>query len=1048
LGDLRDHLNDQLSESYVIDRELGGGGMSRVFLAEERALGRRVVLKVLPAELAAGVSAERFAREVRLAANLQHPCIVPVLSAGSAGDVSYYTMPFVEGESLRVQMNRGAVSLGESVKILRDMASAMAYAHGRGIVHRDIKPENVLLSGGYALVADFGIAKAVEGARTLADATPGATITQLGTAIGTPAYMAPEQAAGDPSTDHRADVYAWGMVAYELLGGVHPFASRTSAHALLAAQMSERPASLVDVRSNVPSPLASLVSRCLEKDPALRPRSAEELVRDLDGAATPTESRLDTRSLLIRAIGVYVAAFVVAVIVAKAAIIGIGLPSWVLTGIIIVMLLGLPVIVFTGYVKYAAQRGPTVTPGGTATNVTRSAFAERANQQVTWRRAALGGMWAVGAFIALVAGYMLLRAFGIGPAGSLLAAGLINDRDQILVAQFSTTTGDSLLSRAVVEAIRTDLGQSNVVTLMPASAVRQTLALMEKPPTTFIDSGVARVIAARAGVKAVLGGDIAQLGPSYVLTARLLAPSTGDVLAAFRETAVDARGVLPAVERLSRALRAKLGESLKRIQRDPPLSQVTTPSLEALRLYAQGAHVGDDLGDVDRGQMLVKQALAHDSMFAMAWRKLGVWANNRTDANAGVYAKRAAELADRLPTSEKYSTLASYHMALGDGYDVNAAIAALREGLSLDSTNATLHTNLASRYAILDNLDSAIANARIAAKQGEGYAAYYLEEYFIQTGHRAEADSMVVESRRVAPGWPYRILSDIGAPRARQQYDSAESVGRAAKTFIALAPLASIQLERGELRAAKATLRAMVDSASARGNAGAALHASSMVAWASVILGKPDPATAAAAAADLDAAEKAFPIEQQPLPKRPYYVLAAAYVAAGRINRAKTLIQEGDRRYSRGLANYYRDVGAVAKGMTALAEGRASDAVVALSVGSQCGGMDARPRMCLLPFLGMAYDRAGQTDSARAVLRRYVDRPSEAVNELSYGLTMGPSLQRLGELDEAKGDLASAIKTYERLIDLWKNADADLAPRVEDIRRRVERLKAVEGRKR
>src|SRR4029079_2793905 len=158
--------------------------------------------------------------------------------------------------------------------------------------------------------------------------------------------------------------------------------------------------------------------------------------------------------------------------------------------------------------------------------------------------------------------------------------------------------------------------------------------------------------------------------------------------------------------------------------------------------------------------------------------------------------------------------------------------------------------------------------------------------------------------------------------------------------------------------------------------------------------------------------------------------------------------QEGDRQYSRGLANYYRDVGAVAKGMTALAEGRASDAGVALSVAAQWGGMDAGPRMCLLPFLGMAYDRAGQTDSARAVLRRYVDRPSEAVNELSYGLTMGQSLQRLGELDEAKGDLASAIKTYERLIDLWKNADADLAPRVEDIRRRVERLKTVEGRKR
>jgi tetratricopeptide (TPR) repeat protein len=307
---------------------------------------------------------------------------------------------------------------------------------------------------------------------------------------------------------------------------------------------------------------------------------------------------------------------------------------------------------------------------------------------------------------------------------------------------------------------------------------------------------------------------------------------------------------------------------------------------------------------------------------------------------------------------------------------------------------------------------------------------------------------MVVESRRLAPGWPYRILSDIGAPRARQQYDSAESVARAAKRFIALAPLASIQLERGELRAARATLRAIVDSTSARGDGGGALHASSMAAWAAVILGKPDPATAAAAAAELDAAEKAFPVAQQPLPKRPYYVLAAAYAAAGRIDRAKTLIQEGDRQYSRGLANYYRDFGAVAKGTTALAEGRASVAVAALSIGASCGGMDARPKICLLPFLGIAYDRAGQTDSARAVLRRYVDRPSEAINELSYGLTMGPSLQRLGELDEAAGDAASAVRSYERLLELWKNADAEFAPRIDDVRRRVARLKAAEARKR
>src|SRR5688500_18439944 len=227
---LRVELEAALSGAYTFERELGGGGMSRVFLAEETALGRRVVVKVLAPELAQELSAERFAREIRLSARLQHPGIVPVLSAGMAGGVPYYTMPYIEGESLRARLGRLApgdgVPLAEAVGVLRDVGRALAYAHARGVVHRDIKPENVLLSDDAVVVVDFGIAKAVDAARTLltdtSGAINGATFTRLGTALGTPAYMAPEQAAGDPDVDARADVYAWGVLAYELLTGQHP----------------------------------------------------------------------------------------------------------------------------------------------------------------------------------------------------------------------------------------------------------------------------------------------------------------------------------------------------------------------------------------------------------------------------------------------------------------------------------------------------------------------------------------------------------------------------------------------------------------------------------------------------------------------------------------------------------------------------------------------------------------------------------------------------------------------------------------------------------
>ena len=293
---LRDQLQQTLGSAYTIERELGGGGMSRVFVARDETLARDVVFKVLPQELAQGLSAERFTREIRLAAALQEPHIVPVLSAGQTLDgLPYYTMPFVKGDSLRARMASGRVPLTEGVGILRDVARALAYAHENGVVHRDIKPENVLLSSGTAVVTDFGIAKALSASRTEA---PGGTLTQIGTSIGTPAYMAPEQALGDEATDHRADLYAWGVMAYELLSGAHPFSEKKSAQALLAAHLSEVPRALTASRDGVPMALATLVECCLEKDPANRPQAARELVRALDALNTPGGGMLAPGSVM------------------------------------------------------------------------------------------------------------------------------------------------------------------------------------------------------------------------------------------------------------------------------------------------------------------------------------------------------------------------------------------------------------------------------------------------------------------------------------------------------------------------------------------------------------------------------------------------------------------------------------------------------------------------------------------------------------------------------------------------------------------------------
>ena len=278
---LLNDLKAALGEAYLIERELTGGGMSRVFVAREQALGREVVIKVLPPELAAGVNRERFRREVQLAARLSHPYIVPLLHAGEAGELLWFTMPFISGESLRHRLEQqGPLPVRDTIVMLHDVVEALAYAHARGVVHRDIKPANILSDGQHAVVTDFGVAKALFAALP----TGIAGHTTSGMAIGTPAYMAPEQLAADPAADHRVDIYAVGLLAYELLIGASPF-SAPSPTATMTAQLTRTPESLHALRAEVPEALSVLIAHCLAKNPSERPADAQTVLRELDRIA-------------------------------------------------------------------------------------------------------------------------------------------------------------------------------------------------------------------------------------------------------------------------------------------------------------------------------------------------------------------------------------------------------------------------------------------------------------------------------------------------------------------------------------------------------------------------------------------------------------------------------------------------------------------------------------------------------------------------------------------------------------------------------------------
>ncbi len=281
-------IQTALARRYDVERVLGHGGMATVYLAEDLKHHRKVAVKVLRPDLAATLGPDRFLREIEIAAQLHHPHILPLYDSGEADGILYYVMPFEEGQSLRDRLTKqGELPMAEAVHVLRNVADALAHAHQHGVVHRDIKPENILLSGEHALVTDFGVAKAVS------EATGRHQLTTAGVALGTPAYMAPEQASGDPSIDRRADIYAVGVVAYELLTGRQPFTG-TNAQQILARHLTEQPDPVSDHRQSVPPALETVVMRCLEKDPANRWQSAEELRAQLDSLTTPTSGVIPT----------------------------------------------------------------------------------------------------------------------------------------------------------------------------------------------------------------------------------------------------------------------------------------------------------------------------------------------------------------------------------------------------------------------------------------------------------------------------------------------------------------------------------------------------------------------------------------------------------------------------------------------------------------------------------------------------------------------------------------------------------------------------------
>lgn len=1039
MTDLLGELAEALGQTYRLERELGGGGMSRVFLAEEVALGRKVVVKVLPPEMAASVNQDRFRREMQVVARLQHPHIVPLLNAGLAGELLWYSMPFVEGESLRSRLQRsGELPVTDAVRLLREVAEALSHAHEHGVVHRDIKPDNVLLSDGHAVVTDFGVAKAVT------ESGGAGTLTSIGLALGTPAYMAPEQAAADPHTDERADIYALGVMAYEMLTGEAPFTG-PSPQSILAAHITQAPIAVSSRRPAIPAGLNSIILRCLEKRPADRFQKARDLLPQLDAYQTPSGGMTPTtaaavspatdavlhRTNPLRVAAAFAVGSLLTLMLAWWLTLRIGLPTWVFYGAVGLLLVGLPTVLRAS--RYERRRALAA-----ATGDTPIAPPGPLGQLSTLRGAVRGGVIAFAGLIVGAGAFMGLRAAGIGPFATLVSAGVLTSRDRLVLADFDNRTSDSTLGQTVTEALRIDLTRSTVVRLIEPSDVTAALGRMERPAGTRLTPGLAQEVAVREGAKATIAGEIAPLGSGFVLSARVINASDGSTLLAERESAGDSSELIAAVDRLSRKVREGIGESLRTIRTGVPLEEVTTPSLDALRKYTQAERLSDQ-GRFEDAKVLLDEALRLDSNFAMAWRKRGVVLGNLFSDPAAEVAsvQRAYDLRERLPERERLLATAYYHLSVDRNR--KAQITAYEDLIHRWPDDITALNNLAIALAEEGRFREAEETARQGLERAPstGTLWFNLIESQALQGNFAAADTALRRWGELNPGAVQRPLvgarlgwakGDLGMVAAYSDsallFDQpvAQVFGRGARSSVAraqgrLQESATLLWEMQELNARRGGSRYMPVSTQANSH--------------TTFGGGPE-----AAVRYLDSVLQEHPLDSVAPLNRSYPNLAGEYARAGAAARAEALLQE----YSQHVPEVLRNTPEryTAEGLIAQARGDHPRAIALFRKSRELEGC----LVCRLYEMGQSFDALNQPDSVLATYEALVTTAEPGPVGRDFALP--GAYRRLGELYEGRGDSRKALEYYGKFVELWKNADPSLQPRVTEVRRRIAELSARE----
>jgi tetratricopeptide (TPR) repeat protein len=661
-----------------------------------------------------------------------------------------------------------------------------------------------------------------------------------------------------------------------------------------------------------------------------------------------------------------------------------------------------------------------------------------ATDLLTWRNTLLGG---VGAFLLLAvftAGYMVLRTLGIGPAGTLVAQGTLDEREQLILADFASPADMSELARAITDGLRVDLAQSPVVRLHDQRYVSAALDRMELEPDATLDLQLAREVALREAVRAVVGGEIRRVGSRYVLTGEVVAAEDGSVLVSRRATARDTDDLVGAVDELSKALRERIGEPLRSIGRADPLERVTTANLDALRRYSSAVRAIDMEGAQDRGIALLEEAVQLDADFAMAWRKLGIALSNRSEERARIVEAltQAYEKRDRLTARERDLATAAYHSTVAD--DLPTAIAAYENLLSREPDEGAAVNNLGVLRLEQRQYEAAIPRFERAleidslstipfmnliwahANTGDFEAARRHIEAYPWLAHDPTAKEHLAQLR-AARGEYAEAMAALQTLRD----DEVASPYWQAQTNIELAGLAAV---RGRVAESERFYRdAMALNERRRLSRQYLVTAAELAQMHVWIRGAP-----AAAAEILDAAVAQHPLDELGPLDRPSLELAEAYALAGRARRARGLLDGFEADVAPELRGAPQRIRLDrARGAVALAEGNATAAVEAFRAADR-GTCIA----CSQPLLAHAYEIAGQPDSAIAAYERYLSTPYlwRARDDAWH---LPRAHDRLAALYEEGGDPSMAAEHFAQLARLWDEADEELQARVERARDRA-----------